>query len=147
MAAAALGEAQRAEYREAFDMFVADGGETVPTTKLATVLRSLGLCPTQAEVAAMAAEAGEALTFDALVGCIQTAMQKTPSQDELLEALTAFDHTGSGTIRVEDLRKVLTEMAEDKLTPDQVEDLIRDGDKYRTGEVSFEFFQRMVSQF
>ena len=103
--------------------------------------------PKQAEVAAMASEAGEALTFDALVGCIQTAMQKTPSQDELLEALTAFDHTGSGTIRVEDLRKVLTEMAEDKLTPDQVEDLIRDGDKYRTGEVSFEFFSRMVSQF
>ncbi len=53
MAAAALGEAQRAEYREAFDMFVAEGADTVPTTKLATVLRSLGLCPTQAEVAAI----------------------------------------------------------------------------------------------
>ncbi len=119
----------------------------------------------------MAAEAGASMSFDALSGCIAKAKAKTPSHDELIEALKAFDHSGSGTIRTSDLkcdrahprptstcphsltvpsclcRKILTEMTDEKLSSDQVDELIRDGDKYRTGEVSFDFFARMVSQF
>jgi Ca2+-binding EF-hand superfamily protein len=38
-------------------------------------------------------------------------------------------------------------MTDEKLSSDQVDELIRDGDKYRTGEVSFDFFARMVAQF
>ena len=41
----------------------------------------------------------------------------------------------------------MTEMTDEKLSSVQVDELIRDGDKYRTGEVSFDFFARMVSQF
>ena len=44
-------------------------------------------------------------------------------------------------------RKILTEMTDEKLSSDDVDELIRDGDKYRTGEVSFDFFARMVNQF
>ena len=68
------------------------------------MLRSLGLCPSEEEVAAMAAEAGASLSFDGLKGCIAKAKAKTPSHDELMEALKAFDHSGSGTIRTADLK-------------------------------------------
>eukprot|EP01043_Picozoa_sp_COSAG02_P044673 COSAG02_NODE_4014_length_5905_cov_3.990872_3_plen_94_part_00 len=52
----------------------------------------------------MAAEAGASMSFDALSGCIAKAKAKTPSHDELIEALKAFDHSGSGTIRTSDLK-------------------------------------------
>ena len=52
----------------------------------------------------MAAEAGSSMSFDALSGCIAKAKAKTPSHDELMEALKAFDHSGSGTIRTADLK-------------------------------------------
>ena len=52
----------------------------------------------------MAAEAGASLSFDGLKGCIAKAKAKTPSHDELMEALKAFDHSGSGTIRTADLK-------------------------------------------
>lgn len=52
----------------------------------------------------MAAEAGASMSFDALSGCIAKAKAKTPSHDELMEALKAFDHSGSGTIRTSDLK-------------------------------------------
>ena len=44
-------------------------------------------------------------------------------------------------------RKILTEITDEKMSSDLVDELIRDGDKYRTGEISLEFFTRMVSQF
>ena len=76
----------------------------MPSAKLGTVLRSLGFAPTEAEVAAAAAEVGDTMSFDSLSGCITKAKAKTPSHDELIEALKAFDHSGSGTIRVADLK-------------------------------------------
>lgn len=75
--------------------------------KLGTVLRSLGFCPTEVEVGEMQASLGATLDFEALKGCIAKANEKTPSSDELLEALKAFDHSGSGTIRTADLKCVV----------------------------------------
>lgn len=93
------------DFKEAFELFKDDGG-AVPSAKLGTVLRSLGFCPTEAEVAAMATEVGDAMSYDALAGCIAKAKATTPNQDQLLSALQAFDHSGSGTIRVADLKCV-----------------------------------------
>ena len=132
------------EYKEAFTIF-GEGGD-VPAAKLGTVLRSLGFCPTEAEVTAMQGRAGGSMNFDALCGFIAEAKSKTPSGDDLIEALKAFDHSGSGTIRTADLKKILTEITDEKLSTEQVDELIRDGDKYRTGEISHEFFARMVNQ-
>lgn len=42
-----------AEWREAFQLFDKDGDEKIAPTELGTVMRSLGACPTQAEVQEM----------------------------------------------------------------------------------------------
>ena len=76
----------------------------MPSSKLGTVLRSLGFTPTEAEVGEMAGDCGATMSFDALAGCIAKAKATTPDQEQLLSALQAFDHTGSGTIRVADLK-------------------------------------------
>ena len=99
---AVLSASELEDYKEAFELF--KDGESVPSAKLGTVLRSLGFCPTEQEVTEMAAEAGASLSFDGLTACIATAKAKTPSHDELMEALKAFDHSGSGTIRTADLK-------------------------------------------
>ena len=90
------------EFAEAYRIF--GGGAEVPAAKLGTVLRSLGFCPTEAELADMRAAAGATLDFEALKGCIAKANEKTPSATELLNALKAFDHSGSGVIRTADLK-------------------------------------------
>jgi Ca2+-binding EF-hand superfamily protein len=89
----------------------------------------------------------ESLSFDDLTGCLEAAAERTPSPDELIEALKAFDHAGSGTLRTADVRTILMEITDEKMTKNQVDELIRDGDKYRTGVISLDFFTRMLSSF
>jgi calmodulin len=42
-----------AEWKEAFQLFDKDGDNKISTNELGTVMRSLGACPTQAEVQEM----------------------------------------------------------------------------------------------
>lgn len=49
-------EEQIAEYKEAFSLFDKDGDGTITTKELGTVMRSLGLNPTEAELQDMVNE-------------------------------------------------------------------------------------------
>jgi hypothetical protein len=55
-----------------------DRGSDIPAAKLGTVLRSLGFCPTEAEVGKLQAKVGAAASFDVLLECIGEAKAKTP---------------------------------------------------------------------
>lgn len=109
------------------------------------MLRSLGYCPTEKEVAEMAKGAGASLDCEAFLKCAALAKAKTPTPDALLEALKAFDKSGSGMIKVAELKKVLTEYTDEKLATEMVEEIVREGDKWNNGEISYEYFLRMVS--
>ena len=39
---------------------------------------------------------------------------------------------------------MLTEYTDEKLASEMVDEIVREGDKWRTGEIDFEYFVRMV---
>eukprot|EP01051_Picozoa_sp_SAG22_P000636 SAG22_NODE_18_length_32591_cov_38.043549_23_plen_177_part_00 len=117
------------------------------SSELGTCLRSLGYAPTEAEVAAMAKDVGGTFDQAAFLKCCAEARTKTPLPADLLEALKAFDKAGTGKIKVAELKKVLTEYTDEKMATEMVEEIVRDGDKWRNGEIDFDYFVRMVSSF
>eukprot|EP01047_Picozoa_sp_COSAG01_P058980 COSAG01_NODE_7021_length_3389_cov_5.565350_2_plen_167_part_00 len=65
-----------------------DRGSDIPAAKLGTVLRSLGFCPTEAEVGELQAKVGAAASFDVLLECIGEAKAKTPCACARVQACT-----------------------------------------------------------
>lgn len=113
----ALTEEQVTEFREAFDLFDKAGSGSILSKDLATVMRSLGQNPTEAELRAMVIEAGGSSTIDfpSFLQLMAHKMQDTSTEDEIVEAFSVFDKDGSGVISIAQLRHVMTNLGE-KLT-------------------------------
>eukprot|EP00058_Branchiostoma_floridae_P008437 XP_002593925.1 hypothetical protein BRAFLDRAFT_98224 [Branchiostoma floridae] len=85
-----LSEERINELRDAFLVFDKDGDGTINTSELATVMRSLGMNPTEAEIQDMMAEmdsdgSGE-IDFDEFLGLMGQRMQDVDEEEELKNA-------------------------------------------------------------
>ena len=70
-------------------------------------------------------------------------MKDTDSEEELHEAFKVFDKDGNGTISAAQLRHVMTNLGE-KLTDEEVDEMIREADVDGDGEVNYEEFVKMM---
>ena len=64
-------------------------------------------------------------------------MQDTDSDDETREAFKVFDKDGNGKISAAEFRHVVSNLG-DKLTDEEVEEMIREADLDGDGEVDYE---------
>eukprot|EP00727_Mastigamoeba_balamuthi_P005390 m51a1_g1485 hypothetical protein (654) ;mRNA; f:298147-300693 len=107
---AALAQEQIAEFQEAFQLFDQDGSGVVSTSKLATIMRSLGQNPTTTELQDMVNEVdcdgNGTVDFGDFLGMMSTRMKDTDSESEILEAFKVFDKDGNGLISAEEIRHV-----------------------------------------
>jgi calmodulin len=71
------------------------------------------------------------------------ALQDTDSEAELLEAFKVFDKDGNGFISAEELRHVMTNLGE-KLTDEEVNEMIREADQDGDGQVDYSEFVKMM---
>lgn len=70
-------------------------------------------------------------------------MKDTDTQEELIEAFKVFDRDGNGLISAAELRHVMTNLGE-KLTDEQVDEMIREADIDGDGHINYEQFVRMM---
>ena len=70
-------------------------------------------------------------------------MQDTDSEEELREAFKVFDKDGNGFISAAELRHVMTNLGE-KLTDEEVDEMIREADLDGDGQVDYEEFVKMM---
>ncbi|KAG4081654.1 calmodulin [Neocallimastix lanati (nom. inval.)] len=115
-----LTEEQIAEFKEAFSLFDKDGDGSITTKELGTVMRSL-----------------EFLTMMA------RKMKDTDSEEEIKEAFKVFDKDGNGFISAAELRHVMTNLGE-KLTDEEVDEMIREADIDGDGQINYEEFVKMM---
>ncbi|XP_073205520.1 calmodulin-1 isoform X2 [Lepidochelys kempii] len=121
-----LTEEQIAEFKEAFSLFDKDGDGTITTKELGTVMRSLGQNPTEAELQDMINE------VDADGKCGEDAVGSVLLMD------------GNGYISAAELRHVMTNLGE-KLTDEEVDEMIREADIDGDGQVNYEEFVQMMT--
>ncbi|VDL94472.1 unnamed protein product [Schistocephalus solidus] len=136
-----LTEEQIAEFKEAFSLFDKDGDGTITTKELGTVMRSLGQNPTEAELQDMInevdADGNGTIDFPEFLTMMARKMKDTDSEEEIREAFRVFDKDGNGFISAAELRHVMTNLGE-KLTDEEVDEMIREADIDGDGQVNYE---------
>ena len=71
-------------------------------------------------------------------------MQDTDSEEEIVEAaFKVFDKDGNGFISAAELRHVMTNLGE-KLTDEEVDEMIREADVDGDGQVNYDEFVKMM---
>ncbi len=142
-----LTDEQIAEFKEAFALFDKDGDGTITTKELGTVMRSLGQNPTEAELQDMInevdADGNGTIDFPEFLNLMARKMQDTDSEEELKEAFKVFDKDGNGFISAAELRHVMTNLGE-KLTDEEVDEMIREADVDGDGQVNYDEFVKMM---
>ena len=142
-----LTEEQIAEFKEAFSLFDKDGDGTITTKELGTVMRSLGQNPTEAELADMInevdADGNGTIDFPEFLTMMARKMKDTDSEEEILEAFKVFDKDGNGFISAAELRHIMTNLGE-KLTDEEVDEMIREADIDGDGQINYEEFVKMI---
>ncbi|XP_067682352.1 calmodulin-beta [Haliotis asinina] len=136
------------EFKEAFNLFDKDGDGTITTKELGTVMRSLGQNPTEAELQDMInevdADGNGIIDFPEFLTMMSKKLQGADSTDELREAFLVFDKDGDGFISAKELRHVMTNLGE-KLTDEEVEEMMREADGDGDGQVNYDEFVKMMT--
>ncbi|KAK3136954.1 hypothetical protein QOZ80_5BG0445570 [Eleusine coracana subsp. coracana] len=147
-----LNQEQISEFREAFSFFDKDGDGCITVEELATVMGSLqGQRPSEEELGEMIrdadADGNGTIEFAEFLGLM--ARNKTADKDdhdadeELREAFKVFDKDQNGYISATELRHVMINLGE-KLTDEEVEQMIREADLDGDGQVNYDEFVRMM---
>lgn len=148
MASYTLSDEEVAEFREAFGLFDKNGDGTISSNELGTIMRSLGQNPTESELQDMINEVdvdgNGTIDFDEFLNMMAKKMKETDSEEELREAFRVFDKDGNGYISAAELRHVMTNLGE-KLTDDEVDEMIREADLDGDGTVNYEEFVTMMT--
>ncbi|XP_019365207.1 PREDICTED: calmodulin, striated muscle-like [Gavialis gangeticus] len=142
-----LTEEQIAEFKEAFSLFDKDGDGSITTKELGTVMRSLGQNPTEAELQNMIgevdADGSGTIDFPEFLSLMARKIRGADSEEDIREAFRVFDKDGNGYISAAELRHVMTNLGE-KLSDEEVEEMIREADCNSDGQVNYEEFVRMM---
>ncbi|XP_022846949.1 calmodulin-like protein 8 isoform X1 [Olea europaea var. sylvestris] len=167
-----LNEEQIVEFQEAFSLFDKDGDGSsrfstvnslsdsksynlgieyfagcITIEELATVIRSLDQNPTEEELHDMIEEVDSdgngTIEFTEFLNLMSKKMKETDADEELKEAFKVFDKDQNGYISANELRHVMINLGE-KLTDEEVEQMIKEADLDGDGQVNYEEFVKMM---
>jgi len=132
------------EFKEAFSLFDKDGNGTITTEELGTVMRSLGQNPTEAEL--------EVMIYEELPVNCQASTCNGNGTIDFLKFLAMMARKiwmkdtdrEDGFISATELRHVMTNLGE-KLTDEEVDEMIREADIDGDGQVNYEEFVTMMT--
>ncbi|XP_044728364.1 calmodulin-like isoform X2 [Chrysoperla carnea] len=143
-----LTEDQVAEFKEAFMLFDKDEDGTITMAELGVVMRSLGQRPTETELRDMVNEVDQdgngTIEFNEFLQMMSKKMKGADGEDELREAFRVFDKNNDGLISSNELRHVMTNLGE-KLSEEEVDDMIREADLDGDGMVNYEEFVTILT--
>jgi calmodulin len=110
-------------------------------------MRSLGQNPTELELQDMIndfdTDENGTIDFTEFLTMMARKLKDAESEDEIKEAFKVFDKDGNGLISAHELRHVMTNLGE-KLTDEEVDEMIREADIDGDGEINYAEFVKMM---
>lgn len=138
-----LGEEQKQEIREAFELFDTDKDKAIDYHELKVAMRALGFEVKKADVLKVMKEydkeATGKITFDDFYEVMTDWMLARDPQEEIFKAFRLFDDDDSGKISLRNLRRVARELGE-TMTDEELRAMIDEFDKDGDGEINEEEF-------
>lgn len=132
-------------------MFDKNKDDLISAGELGTVMRNLGLNPSEEDVKKMISDvdkdANGFVDFNEFVS-MMLKFQERPvdPEEQYLEAFRVFDQDGNGFISPRELQSVMCSLGE-RLTEEEIKDMIQEADLDKDGQVNYtEFVKVMVNK-
>nr|QDO16481.1 centrin 2 [Crypthecodinium cohnii]USW07843.1 centrin 2 [Crypthecodinium cohnii] len=145
-----LKDDQKAEIKEAFDLFDTDATGTIDAKELKVALRALGFEPKKEELKKLVSDLDKSsgssgqpqLDFNEFLEIMTAKMCERDSKEQIQRAFQLFKGP-SGKISFDDLKAVAKELGE-MMSDEELREMIHEADKDEDGEVSEEEFLRII---
>ena len=133
------------EYREAFTLFDKDGDGFITDIEFATVVRSMGINPSQKEIKEMLeiAESESKIDFNTFIKAMKSCKRKPDVEEDLVKAFQIFDKKNIGRVKALEIKSALTSLGE-CLTDSEIDELIRLATPNSEGEIDYRDFARKI---
>ena len=140
---------QITELREAFSLFDKDKSGTISARELGTVMRSLGQNPTEVELQDMINEVDAnhngVIDLPEFLTMMTRQMNSDELEEEFREAFHVFDKDSNGFISAAELKQMMDSLGE-KLTDEEVDEMVRVADMDGDGQVNYEEFITLMTR-
>ncbi|KOO21679.1 calmodulin [Chrysochromulina tobinii] len=140
-----MDETKKGDIIEAFGIH-GNNAPTVDKHIFGIVLRSVGMNPTNDEIADMFQKGSKGGMIDATT-CVAMAigfLAKSKDNDkELREAFAVFDKEKEGKISAAELRQVISNLGE-KVDEDEIEDMMKEADRDGSGTIDYAEFVNVL---
>ena len=135
------------QFHYLFDLFDKDSSGTITTKELGTVMRNLGQNPSEEELKQLIREVdlnGDGtIDFKEFLCLMVKKMYDSDIDQELQDAFKFFDGDKDGYITSLELRNAMNNLG-DEYTPEEAEEMIKEGDLDNDGKISFDEFMKIV---
>merc|ERR1711957_614438 len=144
-----LDEQQKQELIEAFELFDSDGSGMIDADELNLAMKALGFEFSQEEVSKLIQSMDKDGDVTVDLSEFMLMMEEAMSHDdykkqELLKGFNSFDSDGTGKISFKNLKRMAGELGE-KLSDDELRNLIAEADKDGDNELSESEFLRVMA--
>lgn len=146
-----LSEEQIVAIKKAFKMFDRENKGFIPTSRIGTLLRTMGQAFEERDLRQLIEEVDadgsgeiELEEFIPLVARFFVDDDRAKMEEQLREAFRLFDKEGVGYISVSDLREILRAL-DDAITEGELDEMIAEIDTDGSGTVDFDEFMEMMT--
>lgn len=144
-----LSDAQKADIKEAFDLFDTEKTGVIDTKELKVAIRALGFEPRKEEIKKMIAdfdkEGSGRISFADFLQMMTQKMSEKDSNDEIMKAFRLFDDDDTGAISFKNLKRVAKELGEN-LSDEELREMISEADLNDDGQVDQDEFLRIMKK-
>ncbi|KIM34469.1 hypothetical protein M408DRAFT_325866 [Serendipita vermifera MAFF 305830] len=136
--------AQVQQFREAFSLIDQDGDGTVSEEDLKRIFASLGITPSNDKLRDLISSrpggvkdhSGEGVNFMEFLTMMGEHLFEFDGEAELIEAFESFDENDTGFVKVEEMRRWLSEVGE-RMHPDEIDRFLKGPFTDRQGNFNY----------
>merc|ERR1712232_714694 len=144
-----LTEEQIGQIAQAFQLFDTDGSGTIETQELKIAMRALGFEPKQEEIDKMVRDVDDdgsgSVDYPEFLDMMAHKLLNRDPVEEINKAFKLFDDDNTGKVTFKNLKRVAKELGE-RLTDEELQEMIDEADRDGDGEVNNDEFQRIMKK-